>query len=73
MDDIKVKGGDGSPMKDPTNASHDNKIHFVFGKGFEDGIKIRCWRPHLSTSEWNGWFAAKSAIVRQESKRASSG
>jgi len=37
--------------KDPANAAYDNKIHFVFGKGLEDGIKIRCWRGHLSTSE----------------------
>jgi hypothetical protein len=73
MDDIKVKGGDWSPVKDPTNASHDNKIHLVFGKGFEDGIKIRCGRGHLSTSEWNGWFAVRPAIARQVSKRASSG
>jgi hypothetical protein len=34
MDDIKVKGGYRSPVKDPTNAPHDNKIHFVFEKGF---------------------------------------
>jgi hypothetical protein len=71
MDDVEIKGSDRSPVKDPTHAPHDDKIHFVFEKDFQDRIKIRLWRLHLSTSEWNQWFAAKSATVQLASKIAS--